>query len=250
MKKILDYTLSCVYLFYFGLVLLVFHVIQVVAFEVFGKNVHKKSVDALNFFITYGWYLTGSWVSFKQLTDLPTNRPIIFIANHQSTFDIPAIIWFLRKHTPIFVSKIELAKGIPSISYNLRKSGAAIIDRADGKKAIVEVAKLGKLIQETNHSAVIFPEGTRSRTGKMKPFSVGGVAALLKKAPNTLVVPIAIEGTNRFDPKQMFPLISFSHLSWTVLPGIEPQGKTPEVVVQQAQEAIAKVLGQDVPTAY
>ena len=38
------------------------------------------------------------------------------------------IIWFMRRHTPIFVSKIELAHGIPGVSYNLRKSGAALID--------------------------------------------------------------------------------------------------------------------------
>ena len=242
MKKLLDYVLSSLYVLYFGLLLVVFHLIQVVCFHGFGKRAHKKSVDVFNFFITYGWLITGTRVHFRQQTELPTDRPIIFVANHQSMFDIPPIIWFLRNYTPIFISKIELARGIPSISYNLRKSGAALIDRKDAKQSIVEISRLGKLIKEHNHSAVIFPEGTRTAKGLMRPFAVGGIATLLKRAPNALIVPVAIQGTGRFTPKGLFPLTSFSSLSWTVLPGIEPVGQTPENAVQQAQDAIRAVV--------
>lgn len=246
MKKLLDYILSSVYLLYFGLVLLVFHSLQVGAFQLFGKDAHKKTVDVMNAFIAYGWYLTGSRIQYRPLTDLPVNRPIIFVANHQSMFDISPIIWFLRRHTPIFVSKIELSHGIPSISYNLRKSGAALIDRTDSKQAISEIARLGKHIQQKKHAAVIFPEGTRSATGPMRPFATGGLAVLLKRAPDALVVPVVIRGTGRFNPKGLFPLRSFSTMSWTVLPGIEPAGQTPEVIVQRAQEAVVEELKKPV----
>ena len=254
MKKLLDYILTIIYLVYFGLVLCFFHVAQVVAWHGFGKRAHKKSVDWMNAFIAYGWYLTGSTIQFNDQPDTPTNRPIIFVANHQSMFDISPIIWFLRRHTPVFVSKIELAHGIPGISYNLRKSGAALINRKDPKQAIVEIARLGKLIKETNQSAVIFPEGTRSRAPRdgdvhataypMRPFVVGGVATLLKRAPNALVVPIAIRGTGYFNPTGLFPLTSFSRLSWQVLPGIEPANRSADEVVQLARTMIAHELGQ------
>lgn len=247
MKTLFDYVLSVVYLLYFGLVLAVFHVLQVVAFHAFGKPAHKIVVDWMNACIVYGWYLTGSTVRFRQLTDLPTDRPLIIIANHQSMFDISPIIWFLRPHTPVFVSKIELARGIPGISYNLRRSGAALINRNDPKQAIVEIARLAKFIQQHNFSAVIFPEGTRSPSGKMRPFVTGGVATLLKRAPNALVVPVAIQGTGAFNPKGLFPLKSFSRMSWTVPMSIEPAGKTPDEVVQLAQEIIAQTLGVPVP---
>lgn len=256
MKKLLDYVLSSIYLVYFGLVLCLFHLIQVVAWHGFGRPAHKKSVDWMNAFIAYGWYLTGSTIQFNGRDGLPVDRPIIFVANHQSMFDISPMIWFLRRHTPLFVSKIELAHGIPGVSYNLRKSGAALIDRKDPKQAIVEIARLGKLIRETNHSAVIFPEGTRSRAPKdgktnamaypMRPFVTGGVATLLKRAPNALVVPIAVRGTGHFNPTGLFPLTSFSHMSWQVLPGIEPANRSADEVVQQAQESIAKELGQTI----
>ncbi|MCE7070209.1 MULTISPECIES: 1-acyl-sn-glycerol-3-phosphate acyltransferase [unclassified Dyadobacter] len=244
MKKILDYVLSAIYLTHFGLTLLVFHVLQVIAFHVFGKKVHKAVVDYLNFFLTYGLYLTGSRITLQNLTQLPDNRPIIFVANHQSTFDIPAIIWFLRKYHPRFVSKIELSKGVPSISYNLRKSGAALINRKDGKQAVTEIARLGKLIHDEKTSAIIFPEGTRTASGIMKPFVPGGVATLLKRAPDALIVPIAINGTGSFNPKGIFPLKSFSHLSWTVLPGIEPAGKKAEDILAEAKEAIQNSISK------
>jgi 1-acyl-sn-glycerol-3-phosphate acyltransferase len=242
MKKIIDYLLSIIYLLHFGLTLLVFHVVQVIALHVFGKRAHEKAVDYLNFFLTYGLYFTGSSITFKNHAIIPDDRPVIFVANHQSTFDIPAIIWFLRKRHPLFVSKIELAKGIPSISYNLRKSGAALINRKDGKQAIVEIARLGKLIHDTTGAAIIFPEGTRTASGMMKPFVAGGVATLLKRAPNALIVPVAIDGTGRFNPKGIFPLTSFSKLSWTALAAIEPAGRKVEEVLEEAREAIQREL--------
>ncbi len=54
MKKIIDYLLSIIYLLHFGLSLLVFHIAQVVALNVFGKKAHEKIVDYLNFSLTYG----------------------------------------------------------------------------------------------------------------------------------------------------------------------------------------------------
>lgn len=244
MKKILDYLLSALYLIHFGLTLLVFHVAQVIAFHIFGKEAHRRVVDGLNFSLTFGMYLTGARIRLAVKTILPQNRPIVFVANHQSQFDIAAVYWFMRRHRPRFVSKIELAKGVPSISYNLRKSGAALIDRKDGKQAIAEIARLGKLIQDEKASAIIFPEGTRTASGIMKPFVAGGVATLLKRAPDALVVPVAIDGTGAFNPKGMFPLKSFSTLTWTVLPGIEPAGRKVDDILTEAQDAIRLELRQ------
>lgn len=244
MKKFLDYLLSVVYLLYFGLMLLIFHGAQFITYNIFGKEAHKKTVIWFNFFLVHGWYLTGSHVHFSLRTSLPDDRPIIFVANHQSMFDIPGLIWFLRKYYPLFVSKIELAKGIPGISYNLRIGGAALIDRKDGKRAVIEIAKLGQRIHDAKGSAAIFPEGTRSSSGVMRPFAGGGLMALLRKAPDALVVPVAIEGTGKFNPKGLFPLTSFTRMSWTVLPGIEPTGKSPDEIAKMVQSLIQAYLDE------
>lgn len=245
-RKILDYILSSIYLLYFGIILCIFHVIQWTCFNLFGQKAHQASVNVLNFFIVHGWIITGSTSSFNESIPLPKDRPIIFVGNHRSMFDIPGMIWYLRKYTPLFVSKIELSKGIPSISYNLRVGGAALIDRKDGKSAVVQIAKLAKYIHEKNFSAAIFPEGTRSRVGKMKPFAVGGVATLVKRCPNALIVPVAIDKTGTFNPKGLFPLRSFTHMSWTTLVPIEPSSTDIETVVLNAEQQIAKQLSLEV----
>lgn len=244
MKKILDFILSCVYLLYFGLLLVIFHGIQWIAYIFFDQKAHQKTVEWLNFFIVHGWIITGSTSSFSQKVPLQTNRSILFTANHQSMFDIPGIIWYLRKHTPLFVSKKELAKGIPSISYNLRIGHAALIDRNDPKQAIREIVKMGKYVSERTYSAAIFPEGTRSRTGKLKPFAVGGISALSRVMKDVLIVPIAIENTAKFNPKGFFPLTSFTHMKWTTLTPIEPKGKSAEEIIQEIESAIRIHLGQ------
>ena len=242
MKKLLDYVLSTLYLIWFGLVLLIFHAAQVIAFTVFGRLAHQRIVNGMNWCITYGFYLTGTRVRLRNLAELPANRPLIVIANHQSMFDISPMSWLLRRHTPIFVSKSELARGFPSVSYNLRVNGSALINRNDTKQALVEIARMGRQVQTLKQTAVIFPEGTRSPTGTLKSFAFGGVAILLKKIPDALVVPVAIQGTGRFNPRGLFPLTSLSRLSFTVLPVIEPAGKTADEVVQQARAAIEIVL--------
>ena len=112
----------------------------------------------------------GDTVTFTNKQNLPVGRPIIFIANHQSMYDIPVMIWFLRKYHAKFISKIELTKGIPSISYNLRHGGAANIDRKDPRQSITEIAALGTRMKEKKWSAMIFPEGTRSKDGTVKTF--------------------------------------------------------------------------------
>ncbi|UKJ07733.1 lysophospholipid acyltransferase family protein [Solitalea lacus] len=242
MKKILGYILTPLFYLVFGSFLGIFHIVQIIALKVFGKKAHKKSVDVLNFFLLYSLTILGTRIKVKFKFTPPNDRPIIFAANHQSMFDIPGIIWFLRKYYPKFVSKIELGKGIPSISYNLRNSGAALINRKDSKQALTEIAKLGKLVAQHNYSVVIFPEGTRSKNGQMKNFAVGGLNILLKKAPNALIVPVAIKNNWRIHRFGKFPLSAGESVSWTVLKGIESQGRNIEEIVLEAEQAVRAEL--------
>lgn len=238
MKRIVDYLLSIVYIFFFSAFLLIFHPIQLIAFHLFGPKIHQKTVHALNFFLLYSVYCTGSSLKFIKKAPIPSGRPLIFVSNHQSMFDIIGIIWYLRDYNPIFVSKIELSKGIPSISLNLRLSGAALIDRKDSRQAVPEIAKMAKTALERQFSPVIFPEGTRSKTDEIKSFAVGGLAILLKKTPNALLVPIAIKGNNKLNPKGFFPLVSFSKLRFATLPPIEPSNRPIEELVGEIENKI------------
>lgn len=244
MKKFLGYIFTPIHYIFWGLLLIIFHPIQWLCLKLGGYSAHKRSVDLLNFFLVGSYYLMGSHVSFRNQQNLPTNRSIIFIANHQSLYDIPPMIWFLRKHHAKFISKIELTKGIPSISFNLKYGGAANIDRKDPKQAIGEILKLAQRMKANTWSTVIFPEGTRSRTGKLKPFAVGGIATILKKVPGALVVPVAIDGAWKMVQYGKFPLSFGEKISWTVLEPIEPEGLNAEEVVTKAEQVIRKHIGQ------
>ena len=195
MRKLLAYPLSVIYLIFFGLTLLVFHPLQWFAFNLFGYEAHKRSVALMNLCLLRCTHLLGTTYSFKNPHNLPLDKPLIIVPNHQSLHDISPIIWFMRKHHPKFVSKVELGKGIPSVSYNLRHGGSALIDRNDSKQAIAAIGKLGKYIEEHNRSAVIFPEGTRSSDGHPKEFKINGLRILIKQAPSAVLVPISINNS-------------------------------------------------------
>lgn len=244
MKKFFGYLLTPVYYLFFWFWLGIFHPTQWLAFNIGGYRAHKAVVDLMNFFLVATCYLLGNRVTFTNNQTLPTNRPIIFLANHQSMYDIPPIIWFLRKHHAKFISKIELTKGIPSISYNLRHGGGANIDRKDTKQSIMEIVKLANRMKENNWSAVIFPEGTRAKDGKAKTFQVGGVATILKKCPHALLVPLAIDNSWRMVQYGFFPLSAFEHITLKVLPPIEPADTPIEQLVLKAEMDIKKALGQ------
>ncbi|WP_293300514.1 1-acyl-sn-glycerol-3-phosphate acyltransferase [Pedobacter sp. UBA4863] len=244
MKKLFGYILTPIFYVVFGLFLALFHPVQWLCYKVFGYSAHKWSVDVLNFFLTYSQLTLLNSISFKNTYQLPKDRPIIFVANHQSMYDIPSLIWFLRKHHPKFISKIELTKGIPSISFNLKYGGGANIDRKDSKQAIGEIIKLGLRMKEHNWSTVIFAEGTRAKDGKMKPFQVGGIATLLKIVPNALLVPVAIENSWKIVRYGSYPLSTLQPLKWTVLAPIERAEKSAEELVLEAENAIKQQIDQ------
>ncbi len=230
MQKLLAYPLSFIYLILFGLTLVVFHPIQWICLKLFGYDAHQKSVALLNLCLIRCTHALGTTYSFKNSQNIPEDRPLIIVPNHQSMHDIPPIIWYMRKHHPKFVSKIELGKGIPSVSFNLRHGGSVLIDRKDSKQALTEIAKLGKYIEKYQRSAVIFPEGTRSRTGHPKKFQPTGLKILMKYSPSALVVPISINNSWKMLKYGKFPNGIGNHLTFEVHEPIEISDNLDEMV--------------------
>lgn len=206
MQKLIAYPLSIIYYLLFGCTLVIFEVVQWICFNLFGYKVHKKSVDVLCFFLVLNTYILGTRYKIMGREKLPANTPLIIAANHQSWYDITTIGWFLRKIHPKYVSKIELGRGIPSISYNLRHGGSVLIDRKDGKQALSAIRQLAEYIEIHNRSAVIFPEGTRSNTGTPGRFAENGLKILCKYATSAYVVPMTINNTWKMTRWGVFPL--------------------------------------------
>ncbi|HAH23944.1 MAG TPA: 1-acyl-sn-glycerol-3-phosphate acyltransferase [Prolixibacteraceae bacterium] len=245
MKTILSYILTPVYMLIFGLLLLVFHPIQMVTRWIWGYPVRKKAVDILNFGLLYSLWILGTRITYKGLEKIPRNRPLIIVANHQSTLDIPAVIIGFRKNHPKFISKIELGKGIPSISYNLRYGGSVLIDRKNKSQSVKDILMLGKHIEKNNYSACIFPEGTRTKTGLVGSFQPAGIASLIRTSPSAIIIPFAIDGHFQLSQNKKFPMTFGSHLKYTVLDPIEPKGMDSAELAQMIEDGIRKELGQE-----
>lgn len=131
-------------------------------------------------------------------------------------YDIPPLIWYLRKHHVKFVSKKELGKGIPSVSYNLRHGGSVLIDRKAPAKSIEAIKAFAQRIKKNNWAAVIFPEGTRSRTGVPKPFKTKGLLTMFEEIPNAIVLPVTINNSWKTLRYGKFPMGLGAHMTFKV----------------------------------
>ncbi len=243
MKKILSFILTPVYILVFAVLLVVFHPIQVITNRIWGYPVRKKVVDVLNYGLLYSLWILGTRITFRGFEKIPTNRPLIIVANHQSLLDIVAIVVGFRKNHPKFISKVELGKGIPSVSYNLRHGGSVLIDRKKGAQSVKDIMMLGKHIEKETYAACIFPEGTRTRDGLIKPFQPAGIASLIRTAPSSVIVPFAIDGFEIMK-NGYFPITFGCHFKLTVLDPIEPKGLDVNEMTLQIENLIKKELGQ------
>jgi 1-acyl-sn-glycerol-3-phosphate acyltransferase len=198
------------------LTLLIFHPIQWICFNVFGYEAHKKSVDILQFFLMRCLNVLGTRFTFINPHHIAENTPLIVVSNHQSMYDISPLSWYLRKYHPKFISKVELGKGIPSVSYNLRHGGAALIDRKNPRQSLPTLIKFGDYIEQKKYAAVIFPEGTRSENGIPKPFQTKGLEILLRKIPSAYVIPISINNSWKTLRYGKFPMGLGTHITFTV----------------------------------
>ncbi|MCI2229881.1 1-acyl-sn-glycerol-3-phosphate acyltransferase [Polaribacter sp. MSW13] len=204
--KIISHILSPIFALVFLTLLVIFHPLQWLSLNLFGHKAHEKVVALLNFTLVKSLLILGVTIRVKNKHKIPEDTSIIFVSNHQSTFDIPPIGWYFRKHHPKFVSKIELGKGIPSVSYNLRHGGAALINRKDPKQAISELVNFSKRIKEKKWGAIIFPEGTRSRNGAPKKFATNGLKIITKYNKDGYIVPLTINNSWKVFKYGKYPL--------------------------------------------
>lgn len=135
-------------------------------------------------------------VDVSGLEHIPQGRSCILMANHQSNFDIPVLLGRLPMQFR-WLAKQELFR-IPIFGRGMRGCGYISIDRSNRKLAFASLREAARKIRE-GVSVMIFPEGTRSEDGKIRPFKKGGfVLAVDAGVP---IVPVVIYGTRSIMPK-------------------------------------------------
>lgn len=131
----------------------------------------------------------------------PVDEPLLFVANHQSAFDIPFVLGYLDRRVG-FISKVENRK-IPLLGPWLELGNCVFIERGNAREAVKSIAEGAKLLK-SGYSQGLFPEGTRSADGKLGPFKAGGFK-LAEKA-GVRILPVTIVGGNRLMPKGTFKI--------------------------------------------
>ncbi|MUU78972.1 lysophospholipid acyltransferase family protein [Winogradskyella endarachnes] len=243
MQKIISYPLSVIFYLCFGITLVIFQAIQWFSYNIFGYKGLKVVVDFLQLAIIRCLNILGTRISFNNPYTLNTDQPLIIVANHQSMFDISPILWYMRKHHVKFVSKKELGKGIPSISYNLRHGGSVLIDRKNPRQALPAMMKFAEYIESTNRAAVIFPEGTRSKNGVPKPFKTKGLELLIKKIPSALIIPITVNNSWKMLRYGNFPMGIGNHIKFKVHKPLEITNFTDKTeLIQQIEKTIVDAI--------
>ena len=243
MRKAIGWVLTPLHLLLFGAVLLVFHVAQVIALP-FGYAAHKRVVDFLNLGVLSSLCVMGTRIAIRCPHDLPADAPLVVVANHQSMYDIPLLGWALRRHHPKYVAKIELGRGLPSISFNLRHGGSVLIDRGDPRGSMRAIQKFGKSVETHRYAACIFPEGTRARDGEMKAFSAAGLMALIRATPSAVIVPVAIDGSWELMRYRMRPVPFGVRVRCNVLAPIHQEAHPLKELVVIVEERIRTAVAE------
>jgi 1-acyl-sn-glycerol-3-phosphate acyltransferase len=139
----------------------------------------------------------GTPVLAEGLERIPRDQPVIYVSNHSSMFDI----WALSATLPgsvRFVAKKELFR-IPLLGGAMRAAGHIPIDRAVRKKAFEAYDEAARMIQRGTSCPVVFPEGTRSRTGELLPFKNAPFGLAI--AAQVPIVPVYVHHTFEILPK-------------------------------------------------
>ncbi len=183
----------------------------------------------------------GARVEYLGLEHRIGDRPCIFVSNHQSNVDIWALGCVLPPHTK-FVAKQSLF-GLPFIGWAMRRAGFIAIDRERRHLAMQSLELAAARIRE-GRSLILFPEGTRSKDGRLQRFKKGGFHLALRAG--VPVVPIAISGSWNVLPPGKFAARSGA-IQVRFLPAIEVARFLPDDyrgLLATVHGAIAGALGE------
>jgi 1-acyl-sn-glycerol-3-phosphate acyltransferase len=133
---------------------------------------------------------TGVEVDVAGLERLDPNRAYVFVSNHQSIYDIPIIFWSLPYQVRIIAK--ESLGSFPFIGWHLRRTGHMLVDRKNPTRALNIFTRASTLMTQ-GLCLIVFPEGTRSRDGRVAPFKGGSFYLALRTG--LPVVPLSVVGS-------------------------------------------------------
>ena len=179
----------------------------------------------------------------KGLEKTPTNGRFLLVCNHQHLSDVGVLISCFKKSKLAFISKVENQK-MPVIGKFMHRTSCQVLDRDDDRQALRVILKCIQMIKDDQVSVAVFPEGTRSKSGKLLPFR-NGAFKIAQKA-NVPIVVCTINGTNKLfhNLKRLKKTDIDLHLVGVIQPE-ELKGKTTAEIGERVYEMMISDLGEE-----
>lgn len=190
------------YLFYIILLMIKSMVVFIIKHIKGEESADKYIRKAIYLWSEFTIKIIGINIEEKRMAELP-EEPCLFVSNHESILDMPLLVYALRDRKIIFIGKKEILK-IPVMGHWLKLSKSIPIDRENPRAAMKSIELAVERIKE-GYSVIIFPEGTRSKNGKVNEFKKGSFKIATKS--KATIVPVAIDGSvDAFEgPKDFTP---------------------------------------------
>ncbi|HET7099619.1 MAG TPA: lysophospholipid acyltransferase family protein [Terriglobia bacterium] len=135
--------------------------------------------------------MAGVRITVKGRENIPTGKAVVYMPNHQSNCDPPAVAVILP---PVLVIAKKEFFRVPLLGTGMRMRGFIPVDRSHRERAFAAVEQAVAALR-AGHSFLVFPEGTRSRTGRLQPFKKGVFVMAIKAG--VPIVPISVSGANK-----------------------------------------------------
>ena len=194
--------------------------------------------------VKIGFLLSGIRYTVQGTDRVPPGRAVVFCSNHQSNIDPPVL--FEALHRRVHVLYKQELDALPILARAFRIGGFIPIDRKNKESALRSIDAGAASIRAGN-SFLIFPEGTRSRTGALLPFKKGGfIMAIKAQAP---IVPVAIQGGRAAWQRGSW-LIHPVHVRVKIGDPVETAGYVVDqrdAVIARVRAAIEALMGGDQP---
>jgi 1-acyl-sn-glycerol-3-phosphate acyltransferase len=186
-------------------------------------------------------WLAGARLEVHGRERIPGGQAVVFMANHQSNCDPPALLAVLP---PVLVMVKKEFFRVPIIGRGMVARGFIRVDRRNREQALEAVEK-GVQALKAGKSFLVYPEGTRSPDGRLQRFKKGVfVMAIKAGAP---IVPVSVSGSNKIMPKGKF-LMRPGRVRITFHEPVPTQGFTledREVIIDRVRQAILAGLEKD-----
>jgi 1-acyl-sn-glycerol-3-phosphate acyltransferase len=141
--------------------------------------------------------ILGLRVEVEGLPEVENSRACVYMSNHASLLDGPLIFMLIRR--PIRVIMKTSIFRLPVVGPGMRFVGFVPVNRQGTKSGRGAIEDAARMMRDRGYSFLIFPEGTRSLTGKLQPFRRGGF--FLAGAAEAPIVPVSLRGTFELLPK-------------------------------------------------